>query len=173
MRFGVKIGTPNIVGANLEFVLPALDNHLAIFADYSGFTVDIDEVDTSLKYIEFGTNIYFNNSGKGLYGSLSYGKLDIEGSYSDAQTIEGENFTGDAYGELDVSTVNVKLGIKFGDMFYFRSELGFGFGDVPEQIEISGNVNGSPETGIEDIPDVPGIGESGYALFNIGIGISF
>ena len=173
LRLGVKIGTPNIVGVNLEFVLPAFNNHLAVFGDYSGFSIDIDEVDTSIKYIEFGTNLYFKDTGKGFYGSLSYGKLDVEGSYTDAQTINGQDFTGEAYGELDVSTVNVKLGVKLGSSFYFRSEIGYGFGDIPEQIQITGNVNGIPDTGIEDIPDVPGIGESGYALFNIGIGIAF
>ena len=172
-RIGVKIGTPNILGANLEFVLPAFNNHLAIFGDYSWFTIDIDEVDTSLKYIEFGANLYFQGTGKGFYGSLSYGKLDIEGSYTDAQTLSGQDFTGEAFGELEVSTVNVKLGVKLGSTFYFRSEIGYGFGDVPQQIEITGNVNGTPASGIEDIPDVPGIGESGYALFNIGIGVAF
>jgi hypothetical protein len=173
LRIGVKIGTPNILGANLEFVLPAFNNHLAIFGDYSGFSTDIDDVDTNLKYIEFGANLYFKETGKGFYGSLSYGKLDLEGSYTDAQTLGGEYFTGEAYGELEVSTVNVKLGVKLGKAFYFRSEIGYGFGDIPQEIEITGNVNGTPDTGMEEIPDVPGIGESGYALFNFGIGVSF
>lgn len=174
IRIGLKIGTPNAVGGSAEWVTPLFDDRFALFFDYSGINVDIDDEGTAdFKYAEFGTNIYFNNTGKGLYASLGYGKMDFKGSYTDAVTFEGELFEGEAHGRLDVDTFNVKLGAKLGNKFYFRTELGYGFGSIPEEILITGTVNGITETGVEEIPDVPGISENGYPLFNIGFGFAF
>ncbi len=173
-RIGLKIGTPNILGGNVEYVLPALNNHIALFADLSGFSIKLDDVESSLNYFEIGTNIYFNDKGRGFYAAFSYGDLSVEGTYTDADLmIDDQPVTGTATGKLDVNTFNAKLGAKLGKMFYFRIEAGYGFGDIPQEITVHGTVNGVPATGTEEIPDVPGIGESGYALFNFGFGISF
>ena len=173
-RIGLKIGTPNILGGNVEYVLPALNNHIALFADLSGFSLKLDEVESNISYFEIGTNIYFNEKGSGFYGAFSYGNFSVEGTYSDADLmVDGQPVTGDATGKLDVNTFNVKLGAKLGKMFYFRIEAGYGFGDIPQEITVNGTVGGAPATGTEEIPEVPGIGEGGYALFNIGFGISF
>ncbi len=59
LRVGLKIGTPNIIGGNLEFVTPLLSNRIALFVDYSGFTIKEDKSKIALKYFEAGTNIYF------------------------------------------------------------------------------------------------------------------
>ncbi len=173
-RIGLKIGTPNAVGGSAEWVTPLFDDRFALFFDYSGINVDIDdEGSADFKYSEMGANIYFKNTGKGLYAGIGYGKMDFKGTYSDAVTYGGELFTGNAEGELNVDTFNVKLGAKLGNKFYFRTELGYGFGTIPEEIEITGTVNGVTETGVEEIPDVPGISENGYPLFNIGFGFAF
>jgi len=176
LRVGLKIGTPNIIGGNLEFTTPLLDNRIALFADYSGFTIKEDGSEVALKYIEAGTNVYFKNNGKGLYASLSYGKLNLDGNYSDAETVNGTLYEGEAEGSLDVSTLNVKLGAKLGNKIYFRIEAGYGFGDIPQEIEVTGTEKntGTTKTDSVEIPnDIPGIDESGYLLFNIGFGISF
>ena len=173
-RIGLKIRTPNIVGGNVEYVLPVMNNHIALFADLSGFSLKLDEVESSLSYFEIGTNIYFSDNGRGFYSSLSYGSFSVEGTYSGADLlIDGVPVTGEATGKLDVNSLNVKLGAKLGKKFYFRIEAGYGFGDIPQEITVYGTVNGIPATGTEEIPDVPGIGENGYALFNIGFGIGF
>ena len=172
-RIGLKIGTPNAVGGGLEWVTPLLDNRFAVFFDYSGIKVDEDDIEARFKYAEFGTNIYFNTTGKGLYAGLGYGKMDFKGTYYDALTVGGEVFEGDAQGELNIDTFNVKIGAKLGRKFYFRTELGYGFGSIPQEIEITGTVNGVTETGIEEIPDIPGISENGYPIFNLGFGFAF
>lgn len=172
-RIGLKAGVPNIIGGNAEYVLPILDNHLAPYLDYSTFSLEVDGVDTSFNFFEIGSNVYFNNRGKGLYASLSYGSFNLEGTYTDAETIDGEVFEGEAEGDIDITTFNLKLGVKLGNKFYFRAEAGYGFGDIPEVVEIRGTVNGQPETGVEEIPDVPGIGDNGLLVANIGFGFSF
>ncbi|PHQ56224.1 MAG: hypothetical protein COC16_03690 [Lutibacter sp.] len=173
-RIGLKIGTPNIVGGNIEYVLPVLNNHIALFADLSGFSLELDEVESSLSYFEIGTNIYLSDNGRGFYGTLSYGSFSVEGTYFDADLmLNGVAIIGEATGKLDVNTLNVKLGAKLGKKFYFRIEAGYGFGDIPQEITVIGTANGQPAIGTEEIPDVPGIDESGYALFNFGFGIAF
>lgn len=173
-RIGVKAGIPNGIGGYIEFVTPLLNHRIALFGDYSGFSADIDDVGTKLQYFELGTNIYlFGGKGSGVYGALSYGNLSVDGTFSDSQTIGGEDFTGNAEGSFDVETLNVKAGLKVGKRFYFRTELGYGFGDVPQVIVINGNVDGVPAVGVEEIPDIPGMSESGYVIFNIGFGIGF
>ncbi len=172
-RIGLKVGVPNIVGGNAEFVLPILDNHIAPYLDYSAFSLDVDDVDTSINFFEIGSNVYFNNTGKGFYASLSYGSFNLEGTYTDAETVNGELFEGEAEGEIDITTVNLKLGVKLGNTFYFRAEVGYGFGDIPDEVVITGTVNGQPETGVEEIPDVPGIGDNGLLVANIGFGFAF
>ena len=172
-RIGLKAGIPNIVGGNAEFVLPILNNHLAPFLDYYSFSLDVDDVDTSLDFFEIGTNVYFNDNGKGLYATLSYGSFNLEGTYTDAQTVDGEFFEGEATGEIDITTVNLKLGARLGNRFYFRGEIGYGFGDIPDEVLITGTVNGQPDEGVEEIPDIPGIGDSGLLVVNIGFGFAF
>jgi len=172
-RIGLKAGIPNIIGGNAEFVLPILNNHVAPFLDYSTFSLDVDDVDTSFNFFEIGTNVYFNDKGKGLYATLSYGSFNLEGTYTDAETIDGELFEGEASGEIDITTVNLKLGAKLGNKFYFRAEVGYGFGDIPDEVVITGTVNGQPDEGTEEIPDIPGIGDSGLLVVNIGFGFAF
>lgn len=176
LRIGLKIGTPNIIGGNLEFVTPLLSNRIALFVDYSGFTIKEDKSKIALKYFEAGTNIYFKDSGKGLYASLGYGTLNLDGKYKDAETVNGTLYEGEATGGIDISTLNAKLGAKLGNKIYFRIEAGYGFGDIPQEIEITGTEKntGTTQTDYVALPDdIPGIDESGYLLFNIGFGISF
>ena len=130
-------------------------------------------MDTSLNFFEIGSNVYFKNTGKGFYASLSYGSFNLEGTYTDAETVNGELFEGEAEGEIDITTVNLKLGVKLGNTFYFRAEVGYGFGDIPDEVIITGTVNGQPETGVEEIPDIPGIGDNGLLVANIGFGFAF
>lgn len=172
-RIGVKAGVPNIVGGNAEYVLPILGNRIAPYVDYSAFSLEVDEVDTSTNFFEIGSNVYFNTQGTGLYASLSYGKFNLEGTYTDAETIDGELFEGEARGEIDISTFNLKLGAKLGRKFYFRAEVGYGFGEIPQEVVIRGTVNGQPQEGREEIPEVPGIGDNGLLVANLGFGFAF
>lgn len=61
--------------------------------------------------------------------------------------------------------------MKLGRVFYFRAEVGYGFGKIPERILVESTE--SNKTKFEDIPKIPGLGKSGALIFNIGIGFSF
>lgn len=175
-RIGAKIGIPNIIGGNIEYVTPLFDNRFALFVDYSGFQINPeDDAEVKIKYIEFGTNIYFNNKGRGLYGSVSYSKLNLDGSYTNADTINGTVYNGVATGDVDINTTNVKIGAKLGKKFYFRIEAGYGFGNIPKVVEVIGTEQGTEitQTDFVEIPDIPGISDNGLFIGNIGFGISF
>jgi len=176
LRIGIKIGVPNIVGGDLEYVTPLLNNRIALFVDYSGFKINPDnDTEAKIKHLEFGTNIYFNNKGRGFYATVSYSKLNLGGSYTNPETVNGTIYNGVASGDVDINTTNIKLGVKLGKKFYFRIEAGYGFGDIPQVIEVTGTESGTgtTKTDIVKIPDVPGISENGLFIGNIGFGISF
>lgn len=125
--------------------------------------VEEDGVDYGVDYTtyEIGTNIYLSPSGKGLYLGISY--LSFDGVYTETGY---ENSTGD----FKFNTTNLKLGVKLGRTFYFRAEVGYGFGDIPEEIILT--IPDGPDDVIE-IPDIPGLASSGLPVFNIGFGFSF
>ncbi|MFT4645591.1 MAG: hypothetical protein ACI8ZX_002008 [Planctomycetota bacterium] len=175
IRIGVKIGVPDIVAGNIEFVTPLFNNRIALFADYSKFNVNEEGAEVKVNYIEGGLNIYFNTKGRGLYASASLSNLKVDGKYTDAETRDGTLYQGSATGDVEIKTTNLKLGAKLGKKFYFRIEAGYGFGDIPQEIEVTGTEQGTgiTQTDYVEIPDIPGISESGMIVANIGLGFSF
>ncbi|NQW35858.1 MAG: hypothetical protein HQ471_02525 [Flavobacteriales bacterium] len=169
-RIGFKVGVPNIVGGNAELVL---FKRIAVYADYSAYSGTFDQVEAGFNHFEIGGNIYFNPTGKGFYASLGYSNFSLDGTYTDAQTIGGIDFTGTATGNVTLNTINAKLGLKLGRTFYMRTEVGYGFGTIPDKVIITGDVNGVTQTGEEAIPNIPGISSSGLLIFNIGFGFGF
>ena len=169
LRIGVKVGLPNIITANAEYVTPLLGNRVAVAVDWMSLSQTID--DTSLDYnnFEIGSNIYLNTTGKGLYAGISYFSFDSEGTFPE---VEFDNGTvEDGTGTVKFNTINLKLGAKLGRTFYFRIEAGYGFGDIPEFIVVTSKT--SSETILEEIPGFPGIKTNGIPNFNFGIGFSF
>ena len=169
LRLGVKIGIPNIITANVEYVTPLLNNRIAITADYMSLSKTIDETNINYDNFEIGTNIYFNKKGKGIYAGISYFSFDGEGTFTEVEF--NSNTIEDGTGTIKFNTVNLKLGAKLGRTFYFRIEVGYALGDIPEFILVTSN--SSSLTSLEEIPDIPGITESGLPLFNFGFGFSF
>lgn len=175
---GVKIGVPNIAGLSLEGITPLLDNRVAPFLDYSSFNVNPDDVEVGLKYTEFGANIYFGNKGKGAYAGIGFGSLNTDLTFNNI-TFEEDGVSGTGTGKIDttVNTTNLKLGIKTGGRVYFRLEVGYGIGDIPVSVDVTGTfeANGQTRTGTEteDFPTIPGVGENGVLMGNFGFGLSF
>ena len=169
LRLGVKVGVPNIITLNAEYVTSLLNNRVAIAVDYMSLSKTVD--DTSIEYnnFEIGTNIYFNKKGKGLYGGISYFSFDGEGTFTEVEF--NNNTVENGTGNIEFNTINLKLGAKLGRTFYFRIEAGYSFGDIPEYILVT-NSSGTLTT-LEEIPDIPGITSSGLPMFNFGIGFSF
>lgn len=169
LRLGIKIGSPNIGTVNLEYLTPLFDNRVSLTADYIGFSKSFTEGLVSFSYFEIGTNIYFNNKGRGLYGSLGYSSFNTTIGYKD---YEFENFyISDGEADLKFDTFNVKLGFKLGRTVFFRAEVGYAFGNIPQSIKVE-----SIEfhfSDFDEVPKIPGISSSGILLFNIGFGVGF
>jgi len=174
ISIGVKVGAPNILSLYGEFVLPILNNHIAPFIDYGSFSLDIENTQADLKYLEYGLNIYFGNKGKGLYVGAGSGKLTNEFTFNDL-TFEdnGVSLKGSATTSLDINALNLKLGFKSGGLIYFRIEAGYGIGTIPDRLNFTATSGGITETFSEEIPEIPGIGSNGFAIGNIGLGVSF
>ena len=165
LRLGVRIGAPNVFTGHIEYVTHFWEDHIAFSADFMSLSPTIDDVKLNYTEFEIGSNIYFNANGNGLYGGISYFNFDGTGSYADIEFDDGSFGAGS--GDLAFNTLNLKLGFKAGRHIYFRTEVGYGFGNIPEQIIVKGS-NG--QVAVEDIPDVIGIGASGLIIFNIGFG---
>lgn len=176
-RIGAKLGFPNIIGGNIEYVTPLFNDKLAVNLDYSmiksdwlGFDeeAEAENNELDLTYIEGGLNYYFFKPGRGLYGGLSYGNIKAKGTIVHQ---EFRDIVDTSHGSL-----NVKLGAKLGGLFYFRPEIGYAFSPLPETIETTRVYNdGNSETRRISF-DTDG---TPYALFfsgfmaNIGIGFAF
>ena len=163
-RIGVKFGVPNVAGLSLEYVTPLLDNKLAAALDYSSISIKADGNEVSFSYLEAGGNYYFIKEGKGLYGNLSFGRIGFKGSYEDPTFGSGE-------GNININLINLKLGAKFGNGFYFRPEIGFGILAGNSELEVK-YTDPSTNTTLTEKEEIPGF-LSGGGVFNVGFGISF
>lgn len=180
-RIGGKLGVPNLIGGNLEFVTPLMENKLAVSLDYSGMKGSFNDlfnegekVDVRFRYITGGVNYYFFRPASGLYGGLGYSKIGIKGDVM----IPSE----DPSGEPETGIVNfahhslyMKLGAKLGGLFYFRPELGFSFSALPTSIKYTRTTGNQPEDDQEiDFDSASYLSPlfSGI-IFNFGIGFAF
>jgi len=171
---GAKIGIPNVIGGEAELVLPILNNHIAPYFDYSGFSLSVLDAEANLTFIEYGANLYLGSKGKGLY--LGVGKASLKTAVTFQNLVFQEGFQsliGEGEGALDISTMNLKLGLKSGGRIFFRFEVGYGMGTIPDAVNFTATLNGITETFSEDIPAIPGLGASGVLIGNIGFGIAF
>ena len=174
ISIGTKIGMPNLISLNGEITLPFLNNHFAPYIDYGAFNLDINDVESNLNYSEFGINFYFSNKGKGLYASVGKTQLDSEFTFKNLTFEEnGEKVIGSAKTNLDINTLNLKLGLKTGGSFYFKFEIGYGIGSVPDSIDFTAISNGITESFSEDVPTIPGLSSRGLLISNFGFGLSF
>jgi hypothetical protein len=170
LRLGVRLGAPSLFTANVEYVTPLLDNRVSVIVDYMSLNPTVDEVSLDYSNFEIGSNIYLNNTGRGLYLNISYLSFDAEGTYPDVEF--DDNTVGTGVGKVDFSTMNLKLGFKFGRTFFTRFEVGYGFGSIPVDEIVVQSIDG-PGQSIEEIPSIPGISSSGTFLFSIGFGVAF
>jgi len=170
LRLGFKVGVPSFFTISAEYVTPLLDNRVAFAIDYFPLRINLLDIESKFRNFEIGSNIYLNNKGKGLYGGLSYYKFNAEVSnIEETEFDDGSIGTGET--NIKFNTFNLKLGAKLGRAFYFRIELGYGFGNLPETIVITSTENNSSTT--EDTSEVISFLGSGVPIFNFGVGYSF
>ena len=174
LSIGFKVGIPNIASLGLQYNLPIFNNHLAPFIEYSSYSYDDAEVEGNLNFSEFGASYFFNESGKGLYVGVGLSSLKLDVFYNNISLDFGK--TGSGSTEIALNTTNLKLGLKTRGRIYLRLEMGYGLGDLPTQVTFVASENSNPsytETTTEDIPDIPGVSETGLIIENIGFGLSF
>tara|TARA_Y100000768_G_scaffold211322_1_gene159204 strand:+ start:1259 stop:1927 length:669 start_codon:yes stop_codon:yes gene_type:complete len=180
--FGIKMGLPNILGLTTEAVLPIFKNRVSPYFDYSSFKLNPDKTSIDLNYTDFGVNIYVNSKGNGLYASLGSGNLSSLILFQEIELTDenGNKGIGNAQLKENINTFNVKLGIKSNSKIFFRLEVGYGIGKIPNNLDLTGifsyekdgilyTSNGSS---IESFPTVPGLGKKGIIIGNFGFGIS-
>lgn len=180
--FGIKMGLPNILGLTTEAVLPIFKNRVSPYYDYSSFKLNPDKTSIDLNYTDFGVNIYVNSKGNGLYASLGSGNLSSLILFQEIELTDenGNKGLGNAQLKENINTFNVKLGIKSNSKIFFRLEVGYGIGKIPNNLDLTGifsyekdgmlyTSNGSS---IESFPTVPGVGKKGIIMGNFGFGIS-
>lgn len=185
-RIGVKSGIPNLISANVEYVLPLLNRKFAISADYSKINMDSGDfgfdteegaeiMEQEFDYFEAGISYYFFKPGKGLYAGISYANYGLNGNLPDFA--ENENgATGDGYLDFSNNSVNIKAGAKWGGFFYFRPEVGYAFNPFPSSLPIRVEY----EDGTSENQKLSLDADSGFLdmiynglIYNIGIGFSF
>lgn len=171
LRLGLKFGLPNIATINLEYLTPLFDNRVAVYGDYMQFEKGFTEGLLDFRTFAIGTNIYFNNKGKGFYGGLGYTNLHAGFGYENYFDEYDFNESKDGYANVKMNTFNVKLGFKVGRTVYFRTEIGYAFGSLPKTVEINSVDYVISEYG--ELPDIPLVFDSGVLLFNIGFGVGF
>ncbi|HEY9168635.1 MAG TPA: hypothetical protein VIN72_04035 [Lutibacter sp.] len=169
-RIGVKIGFPNVVGGNIEYVTPLLGKKLAPSIEYSTLPLNIDPDELKFTYFQVGLNYYFFKEGKGLYGNVNYGILDGELTLNEVESNFDDNKVGTAFVNVSNKSIGLKLGAKLGKVLYFRPEIGYAFTSLDEVLKVNVKFpDGSSENQNETMPDIL---TKGY-LVNIGFGFAF
>ena len=180
--FGIKMGIPNILGLTTEAILPIFKNRVSPYFDYSSFKLNPDRTSIDLNYTDYGVNIYINSKGNGLYASLGSGNLSSLIFFEEIELTDesGNKGIGSAQLKENINTFNIKLGIKSNSKIFFRLEVGYGIGKIPNNLNLTGSFgyekdgtsyisNGSSN---ESFPTIPGIGKKGIIMGNFGFGIS-
>ena len=173
IALGIKLGIPNIAGGSAEIVMPILNNHFAPFVDYSSFNLPVEDIETNFSFIEYGVKYYFNKKGHGFFASLGQSKLDTDITFNDLFSNDTASTYGSAKVPLELKTTNLKLGIKTGGSFFFRFEIGYGFGDIPSELEFDATANEISKSFIKKIPEIPILGSGGIPVANFGFGLAF
>lgn len=179
VRLGLKGGFPNLVGGNLEYVTPILNDRLAVSLDYSilksdWFLLEEDSETTKLdfSYLEGGLSYYFFKAGKGLYGGVGYNQMKFEGQTH----VESNGREGTGHIDYSHSSFNIKLGARLGGLFYFRPEIGYSFSSLPKTIEYQAKYeDGTTQTETYDFSDELASADILFKglMANIGFGFAF
>ena len=180
--FGIKMGIPNILGLTTEAILPIFKNRVSPYFDYSSFKLNPDKTSIDLNYTDYGVNIYMNSKANGLYASLGLANLSSLILYEEIELTDenGNKGLGSAQLKENINTFNIKLGIKSNSKIFFRLEVGYGIGKIPNNMNLTGSFgyekdgtyyisNGSSN---ESFPTIPGISKKGIIIGNFGFGIS-
>jgi len=171
---GLKLGFPNLASGSAELTLPILNNHFAPYIDYSKIPLNFESVETTIAYTEFGINYYFNKKSNGFFLGVGKGSLSTDVTFTNLLFTSGlQSLIGSGSTELNLDTTNFKLGVKTAGSVFFRFELGYGLGMIPDSLSFIATLNGISESFTESIPPIPGLTTSGILIGNVGFGFAF
>ena len=171
---GLKLGFPNLASGSAELSLPILNNHFAPYIDYSKIPLNFESVETTIAYTEFGINYYFNKKANGFFLGVGKGSLSTDVTFTNLLfTSVLQSLIGSWTTELNLDTTNFKLGVKTAGTVFFRFELGYGLGKIPDSLNFIATLNGISESFTESIPPIPGLTTSGILIGNVGFGFAF
>jgi hypothetical protein len=171
---GLKLGFPNLASGSAELTLPILNNHFAPYIDYSKIPLNFESVETTIAYTEFGINYYFNKKANGFFLGVGKGSLSTDVTFTNLLFPSGlQSLIGLGSTELNLDTTNFKLGVKTAGTVFFRFELGYGLGKIPDSLNFIATLNGISESFTESIPPIPGLTTSGILIGNVGFGFAF
>lgn len=153
-------------------MLTFLNNHIAPYLDYGKTKFTLEDAITNYSFFEYGVNFYTGKKGYGFFIGIGESALNSEVNFKNLDFgIQGAK--GTATVPFDLETKNLRVGVKTGGTIYFKFDLGYGIGDVPETINFTASSNGITKGFSEDLPPLPGVGSSGILLGSIGLGFSF
>ena len=171
---GLKLGFPNLASGSAELTLPILNNHFAPYIDYSKIPLNFESVETTIAYTEFGINYYFNKKANGFFLGIGKGSLSTDVTFTNLLFSSGlQSLIGSGSTELNLDTTNFQLGVKTSGTVFFRFELGYGLGKIPDSLNFIATLNGISESFTESIPPIPGLTTSGILIGNVGFGFAF
>ena len=174
LSVGVKFGLPYMAVLGAQYTLPFFNNHFAPYFDYSQYSYKKNNEVAQFSFSEFGISYFFNQIGKGLYAGLSYSNLSYDVKFTNVTLENGSKGYGSE--KIDMRTTNLRVGLKTGGTFYFRIEMGYGFGDIPKKLSFKAIDNFDPRYSqivTKEIPKISGTSEREMLIGNIGVGISF
>ena len=119
-RIGVKFFWPQTAGLNLEVV----NKRASVDLNLSYFTKSINDASTLSMNWSVGGNCYLDKDGEDFYGGIGFGQY-MFGIYADAANPAAPLIKEKASTRLDINTLNIRLGGKHGNGFYFQWEVGY------------------------------------------------
>ena len=171
---GLKFGFPYMAVVGSQYILPFFDNHFAPYFDYSQYSYEDYDREAEFLFSEWGISYFIKEKGKGLYISLSYSNLSYNANFMNVSLKNGS--LGSGNGKVDLTTTNLRIGMKTGGDFYFRIEMGYGLGNLPEIVTFKATDNSNPnytEPTSLDIPKIDGVYANRMLVGNLGFGLSF
>jgi len=169
-RIGLKIGYPQLVGLNLEYVTPLLNKKLSADLDFSYFSFNTDPAPVKYTNFAIGADYYLIGEGRGIYLGLAYGRSSFSASEDVISTDPGTlGQVSTAKASVGINTFNLKIGGKHGGLFYFRWELGYRVGPKNlDLVETATFPGGYTQTNTQSLP-ISGSGP----IADIGFGLAF
>ena len=121
-----------------------------------------------------GFILLHKEKGKGLYIGLSYSNLSYNANFVNVYLKNGSEGSGN--GKVDLTTTNLRIGMKTGGAFYFIIEIGYGLGNLPKVVTFKARDKYNPnhtEQASLGIPKIDGVGQNRMLVGNLGFGLSF